>query len=141
VLQRLAGGPSDNRIGEALFAAVRKADAHDLIVRLCDERLSFLKRLKTWPVFGAGWSRRVAEVRAAALAMAAAPPALQRNAAVHGATAGGIATAGAAAAQQAHHAGAHPTVVAAIAVVTVTLIVCGWLVWRWRRQRAPHAMN
>lgn len=37
---------------------------------LCDERLRFLKSLRTWPVFGKGWGRRVAEVRAAALAMA-----------------------------------------------------------------------
>lgn len=33
--------------------------------------LAFLKRLKTWPVFGRGWGRRVAEVRAACLRMAA----------------------------------------------------------------------
>lgn len=37
---------------------------------LCDERLAFLKRLRTWPVFGAGLSRRVADVRRAALAAA-----------------------------------------------------------------------
>jgi lysozyme family protein len=72
VLQRLLGFADNGRIGDALLAAVRKRDAADLIARLCDERLAFLQRLKTWPVFGAGWSRRVKEVRAAALAMAKA---------------------------------------------------------------------
>jgi lysozyme family protein len=48
---------------------VRKCDAADLVTRLCDQRLAFLKGLKTWPVFGGGWGRRVSEVRAAALAM------------------------------------------------------------------------
>lgn len=36
---------------------------------ICDERLAFLKRLKTWPTFGRGWARRVAEVRLYAMAL------------------------------------------------------------------------
>ena len=40
-----------------------------LIAQLCDERLAFLKRLHTWPVFGVGWGRRVAAVRRDSLAM------------------------------------------------------------------------
>ncbi|KAB2885920.1 MAG: glycoside hydrolase family 108 protein, partial [Pseudorhodoplanes sp.] len=71
VLQRLLSLPDDGRMTEAVVAAARVYETRDLIVKLCDERLAFLKRLKTWPVFGAGWGRRVAEVRAAALAMAA----------------------------------------------------------------------
>jgi lysozyme family protein len=42
-----------------------------LIGAICDERLRFLKSLKTWRVFGKGWGRRVAEVKQAALAMVA----------------------------------------------------------------------
>jgi hypothetical protein len=42
-----------------------------LIAGICDERLRFLQALKTWPVFGAGWGRRVAEVKSTALKMAA----------------------------------------------------------------------
>lgn len=34
------------------------------------KRLVFLKGLNTWPVFGNGWARRVAEVKDAALKMA-----------------------------------------------------------------------
>ena len=42
-----------------------------LVSKICDERLRFLRSLRTWPIFGAGWGRRVAEVKVAALAMAA----------------------------------------------------------------------
>jgi lysozyme family protein len=135
VLRRLAGLSGDAPLDAALLAAVRKRDARDLITRLCDERLSFLKRLKTWPVFGAGWGRRVAQVRAMALGMAASTP--QPSAAVrHATAAGGIATAGAAAAQQAHQSGARPIIVLAIALATTALLVCLWLVWRRRRRNA-----
>lgn len=40
------------------------------IQAICDERMEFLKRLRTWGVFGKGWARRVTEVRQNALAMA-----------------------------------------------------------------------
>jgi lysozyme family protein len=132
-LRRLVGASGDGPPDAALVAAVRNANAHDLIVRLCDERLSFLKRLKTWPVFGAGWSKRVAEVRATALAMASEPP--PSAAARHGTVAGGILITGAAVAQQAQHAGMRPVVVANVVIATVTLLVCVWLVWRWRTQK------
>ena len=69
VLQRLAGVGDDGHVGPATLAAVRARDARSLTAAICDERLAFLQRLKTWPVFGKGWGRRVAEVRAAALAM------------------------------------------------------------------------
>jgi lysozyme family protein len=69
-LQRLIGVADDGKIGPKTLAAVADRDAAPLIAGLCDERLAFLKRLKTWRVFGKGWGRRVAEVRGAALAMA-----------------------------------------------------------------------
>jgi lysozyme family protein len=31
---------------------------------ICDSRLAFLKSLKTFPVFGKGWTRRVVDVKA-----------------------------------------------------------------------------
>ena len=79
VLQRICGLADDGRLIDAVIAAVGKRKADDLIGALCDERLAFLKRLKTWPTFGAGWGRRVAEVREAALAIAAAANAPQAN--------------------------------------------------------------
>ncbi|MGE0564709.1 MAG: glycoside hydrolase family 108 protein [Pseudolabrys sp.] len=71
VLQRVLGIVDDGKVGPATLAAVAMRDAGDLVEAICDERLAFLKRLKTWPVFGRGWGRRVAEVKAASLAMAA----------------------------------------------------------------------
>ncbi len=55
VLQRILGLVDSGRVTNGLVAAARERDAAELIVRLCDERLAFLKRLKTWPVFGTGW--------------------------------------------------------------------------------------
>ena len=39
------------------------------VVYVCNERLDFLKALKTWPTFGRGWTRRVNSVRRDALTM------------------------------------------------------------------------
>ncbi|HWK97653.1 MAG TPA: glycosyl hydrolase 108 family protein [Pseudolabrys sp.] len=78
VLRRLIKLPdSTHKVSDEVLAAARRADAEALVAAICDERLRFLKSLKTWPVFGKGWGRRVAEVRAAALTMAksaSAPP-------------------------------------------------------------------
>src|SRR4051812_11368048 len=41
----------------------------ELIHEIASERLSFMKRLKTWSVFGKGWSARVARIEAKAMRM------------------------------------------------------------------------
>ena len=69
VLQRITGATVDGKIGLATVAAARAMDPADLVRRICDERLSFLQNLRTWPVFGKGWGRRVAGVRQTALGM------------------------------------------------------------------------
>lgn len=79
VLQRILGLEDDGKIGPETLRAVQRRAPDDLVKDICDERLRFLKKLKTWPVFGKGWGRRVAEVKSAALIMAqgataAAPP-------------------------------------------------------------------
>lgn len=152
MLQRLLGLPGDGRMADTTIAAAKQRDAADSIARLCDGRLAFLKALKTWPVFGAGWGRRVAEVRAAALTMAkttthtspssamqnpAAPDktAVPVKGATHHVAAGGIVAGGAVVAQQASQTGARPAVVIAIAVVSLALAIAGWLAWRWWRRR------
>lgn len=72
-LQGALGIARDGAIGIATLAALHAcADRSALIQRLCDTRLGFLGRLRTWPVFGRGWTARVEFVRARALAMAAA---------------------------------------------------------------------
>src|SRR5687767_14986375 len=54
VLQRLVGADVDGIVGEATLALVQARDPQALITALCDERLAFLQRLKTWPVFAKG---------------------------------------------------------------------------------------
>lgn len=69
VLQRLVGAPVDGKIGLTTVAATLKQDPADLVNRMCDERMSFLRSLKTWPTFGRGWSSRIMGLRKAALNM------------------------------------------------------------------------
>lgn len=70
VLGRLLGlSDRSGALSNDVIAAARTADVAALVTKICDERLHFLRALRTWPVFGAGWGRRVAEVKATALAM------------------------------------------------------------------------
>ena len=69
-LQKVVGAAQDGDIGPKTLALVAKMDPQDVVTALQDSRLRFLRGLKTWGTFGKGWSRRVAEVRAVALAMA-----------------------------------------------------------------------
>ncbi|WP_029354088.1 glycoside hydrolase family 108 protein [Bosea sp. 117] len=77
-LQRGLGVAVDGIIGEATLAAVSDRPVVALIEGTCERRLAMLRALSTWSSFGKGWSRRVAEVRVAAKAMAGrdepAPP-------------------------------------------------------------------
>jgi lysozyme family protein len=61
----------DSKIGPATIAAAKARPAAELVDAICDSRMAFLKGLRTYAVFGKGWARRVAEVRAAAKALAA----------------------------------------------------------------------
>ena len=69
-LQRIVGAEQDGEIGPDTLDAVRKHNSVAIITDLCDDRLMFLKGLRTWSTFGRGWGRRVAEVRALATQMA-----------------------------------------------------------------------
>lgn len=153
VMQRLLGIGSGTAMTDAVIAAVRKASAAALIERLCDERMAFLKSLRTWPVFGAGWSRRVAEVRRDALAMAkGAVVAPSSSTAASGkanvpapksartATAAGAVVAAGGAAQAAASSGASWAIIAAILVTGGVLAIAGWIgwtLWHRHRQNAP----
>jgi lysozyme family protein len=68
ILQQVLGVEADGIVGPVTIRATQAANAREVIAAICDERLRYLKSLKTWPVFGRGWSRRVAEVKAAAIA-------------------------------------------------------------------------
>lgn len=71
-LQECVGVPADGGFGPKTMAAVLqfRGDAlKTLIEEVCNKRLEFLKSLRTWPVFGRGWERRVNDVKAKSLAM------------------------------------------------------------------------
>lgn len=72
-LQKVVGAKQDGRIGPATIKATRSILPANIIHSLCDDRLEFLKRLKTWPTFGKGWSNRVRDVRTEALAISGRP--------------------------------------------------------------------
>jgi lysozyme family protein len=150
VLQRCLGLTADGVLGDSTMNAVRASDAKKLIDAICDERLRFLKGLRTWPVFGKGWGRRVAEVRAFCLQLAAKAPAVMPDLApqvqsagkgvvpvaksARKGSAGAVVAAGAAAAQQAHQAGADPALIAGIVIVALITLILAWRVFDWRQQ-------
>ena len=72
LLQSSVGATPDGGYGSITAALVKKAeqDPIRLIELYCAKRLEFLESLKTFIIFGKGWSRRVAEVKADSLAMA-----------------------------------------------------------------------
>ncbi|MCR5859735.1 glycoside hydrolase family 108 protein [Mesorhizobium sp. J428] len=77
-LQAFVGTKQDGRVGPETLKAVAKHDASTLIDALCDKRMAFLKGLKTWPTFKKGWTSRVADVRAQALAWVGRPADVQK---------------------------------------------------------------
>jgi lysozyme family protein len=155
VLQRVLGASVTGRVDDATLAAARGRDARALIQAICDERLRFLQSLNTWPVFGKGWSRRVGEVRSAALAMSGradgvpmrdAPSTCApgkgvvpvNDAARKGAAGGAIAT-GSITAQQSAAGGADWIIVAVIVVAAIAIAVAAWAFWHWRQKRQQEA--
>ena len=70
VLQRTVGVQADGVIGAFTLVAVKKQSSVRVINDMCDERMRFLRKLRHWPTFGRGWSRRVAEVRLNSVALA-----------------------------------------------------------------------
>ncbi len=75
-LQRELKVRADGAVGPitlgALRARVEDAGAGALIAAICARRLGFLERLRTFAVFGRGWTRRVESVERAALELAGA---------------------------------------------------------------------
>ena len=69
LLQSCVGATPDGGYGSITTALVKKAESDPtrLIELYCSKRLEFLETLKSFPVFGKGWSRRVSEVRSTAL--------------------------------------------------------------------------
>lgn len=61
MLQRAVGVADDGHFGPLSLAAVRKFAAVDVVLRFNAERLEFYTKLSTWPTYGKGWTRRVAQ--------------------------------------------------------------------------------
>jgi lysozyme family protein len=155
VLRRLLGLPDNTHVvTPEVAAAASKAEPRDLVTKICGERLRFLKGLRTWPVFGKGWARRVAEVQAAALQMTATISVGQTNqppAPLPGkvlapllkkkqkATAGAVIATGTVAAQQAHATGVRPWIVLLIVLGAVALAIAAWSFWRWHERSKEQA--
>ncbi|WP_169818618.1 glycoside hydrolase family 108 protein [Suttonella ornithocola] len=68
-LQAFLGVEADGIIGVKTLEALKKQNSCLLATQLCDERLAFMKRLKTWDTFGKGWTSRVTNVQIIALSM------------------------------------------------------------------------
>jgi lysozyme family protein len=135
VLRRALGLPDrPAAVTDEVIAASARIAAADLVVAICDERLAFLKALRTWPTFGRGWERRVARIRAAALALCRGNVGVARRGRQRAATAVAVgAGMGAAAAASAAPSWGGP--VAILLAVTAAGALAVWL-WRLRRRRA-----
>lgn len=60
ILQRAVGVADDGLIGKITLSAINQKSLDDVLVLFNAERLEFYAKLKTFPEFGRGWTRRVA---------------------------------------------------------------------------------
>jgi len=68
-LQAVLGVAQDGAVGPKTIGAASRADGKAVIQKLCAKRLAFMQGLAVWSTFKRGWSRRVADVEAKAVAM------------------------------------------------------------------------
>jgi len=69
IIQEIVGVFADGAIGNNTVSAITQLNPVTAINEFCDKRQAFLESLKTFPVFGKGWSKRVSEVRIRAIEM------------------------------------------------------------------------
>lgn len=71
LLQSSVGAVPDGAIGNETYTLIKKAetDPKRIIELFCAKRLEFMATLKSFPVFGKGWSNRIADVKKNALGM------------------------------------------------------------------------
>lgn len=69
IIQEIVGVFADGAIGNNTVSAITQLNPVTAINEFCDKRQAFLESLKTFPVFGKGWSKRVSEVRTRSLEM------------------------------------------------------------------------
>jgi lysozyme family protein len=156
VLRRVLNLPDRSSVvSDDVIAAAGQRAPSDLVVAICAERLSFLKTLKTFPVFGRGWIARVNGVRSTALAMAqshhpvSAPAPIEKGRAEASpgkavvpvkipagpASAGAVIAAGTATAATTSRLDVAVMVTAAAALAALAI----FLIWRWRHRAHQEA--
>lgn len=73
-LQRAIGVADDGVVGKFTLANLANKPVDQIIERVCADRMTFLRRLSTFPVFGKGWTSRVNGVLREATNMATMAP-------------------------------------------------------------------
>lgn len=79
VVRAILRQPPGTRMDQPLMDAIRKADPNKLIDDISAERLHFMHSIRggsAWATFGGGWGARVADLKAYAHHLAAAPGAV-----------------------------------------------------------------
>lgn len=61
-LQRAIGADADGMIGPQTLTMARAAQPDFALRRMLSQRLDFMCNLPTWPHFGRGWARRIADL-------------------------------------------------------------------------------
>jgi lysozyme family protein len=149
VLRRVLDLPDGtSAVTDAVIEAAHATDAARTVSAICAERMAFLKSLRTFPVFGRGWTRRVGSVEAVALAMARSEPVRNAPSSSLDASTGKAVVP---AAKNKAKAGVTATVATGVVVgwsfdrpaiwllalaAVVIVITAGALIWHWRRRRA-----
>jgi len=60
-MQRIVGVTVDGILGPRTLSAINNSDAAKFLAKFNGQRLLFMTSLSTWPSFGRGWARRIAE--------------------------------------------------------------------------------
>lgn len=126
-LQRILEVPMDGRMGPVTISAAQKADAKDVVTKMYDQRLAFLKSLPGWRRFGKGWGTRVREGKIAALKMVDKYP-YRRGSTATQKAAGALIIAGGSVATASHWYDAKHIAIG-LGVIGLTSLI-GYLIWK-----------
>ncbi len=69
MIQKALGVTADGSIGPATMKAIQDAEGKDLLEKFSHSKEAFYKSLPTFPTYGKGWLKRVADVQTSASTM------------------------------------------------------------------------
>jgi hypothetical protein len=69
MIQKALGVTADGSIGPATLKAIQDAEGKDLLEKFSHSKEAFYKSLPTFPTYGKGWLKRVADVQTSASTM------------------------------------------------------------------------